>query len=183
MNPGTLAKRYRHLWTGEALSAIIFVVLLVAGAVQQGAWVNWIARAYGVGIVVWILMQAVVFWRWKLRLLAQGQRTLPAEVVLRFRFFKNLNWILIAAFPLVVLVEWLAAGGRLSHVDVGLGTLFLLGAIVEQINYYHYQLMYFDSRYDWRYLKLHKRFRIGSIARMLTPAIFDHDKPPISSQG
>ena len=176
MDPATLARRYRYLWAGEALSAIIFVVLLVASAAREGTWVNWIARAYGVGIVVWILVQAVVFWRWKSRLLAQGQRTLPAEVVLRFRFFKYLNWILIAAFPFVVLVEWLVAGRRISPLDIGLGMLFLLGAIVEQINYYHYQLMYFDSRYDWRYIKLHKRFRLGSIARMLTPTIFDHDK-------
>jgi hypothetical protein len=48
--------------------------------------------------------------------------------------------------------------------------------LLEQINYYHYQLMYFDSRYDWRYLMQNKRLRTGSIAKMLTPRISDHEK-------
>ena len=169
MNTAALAKRYRYLWTGEAGSAALFSSLLIMSAVWGNSWVHWIARAYSVGVVVWILMQAVVFWRWKLRLLAQEERTLPAPVVLRFRWFKSLNWILIGAFPLIVLVEWLATDRRLSKVDVGLGLIFLLGAILEQINYYHYQLMYFDSRYDWRYLMQNKRLRIGSIGKMLTP--------------
>jgi hypothetical protein len=64
-------------------------------------------------------------------------------------------------------------GGALSKVDVGLGLLFLLGGILEQINYYYYQLIYFDSIYNWRYLMQHKRLRIGSIAKMLTPGISD----------
>ncbi|HBB94130.1 MAG TPA: hypothetical protein DC054_01955 [Blastocatellia bacterium] len=170
MDTLTLARRYRYLWTGEAVSATIFIILLITGAVREGHWVNWIDRAYSVGIVAWILVQAVVFWRWKLRLLAQEHRALPPEVVLRFRWFKHLNWVLIVAFPLVVLVGWLLAGRRLSQADVGLGTLILLGAILEQINYYYYQLMY-DSRYDWRYLMLYKRLRIGSIAKMLTQRI------------
>jgi len=176
MDTEALAKRYRYLWTGEAVSATLFTILLVTSAVWEGSWVNWMARAYSVSVVVWILMQAVVFWRWKLRLLAQQKRTLPAPVVLRFRWFKHLNWVLIGAFPLTVLVEWLVTGGRLSQADVGLGLLILLGAILEQINYYHYQLMYFDSRYDWRYLMQHKRLRIGSIAKMLTPGISERDK-------
>lgn len=174
MDSETLAKRYRYLWTGEAVSATIFIILLVTIAVREGSWVNWIARAYSVSVVVWILVQGVVFWRWKLRLLAQAQRTLPAEVVLRFRWFKHLNWILIGAFPLVVLVEWFAAGRRLSQADVGLGMLIILGAILDQINYYYYQLMY-DSRYDWRYLMLYKRLRVGSIAKMLTQGISNQD--------
>lgn len=174
MDTETLAKRYRYLWTGEAVSATLFIILLVTSAVREGTWINWIARSYSVGVVVWILMQAVVFWRWKLRLLHQQQRTLPAQVVRRLRWFKHLNWILIGAFPLVVFAEWLLSGGRLSQADVGLGMLFLVGAILEQINYYYYQLMY-DNRYDWRYLMLHKRLRIGSIAKVLTQGISDQD--------
>jgi hypothetical protein len=176
MNNEALAKRYRYLWTGEAVSANLFILLLVTSAVRDGAYVNWIARAYSVGVVVWILLQAVLFWRWKLHLLAQEQRTLPAPVVLRFRWFKHLNWILIGAFPLIVSVEWLATGGHLNQADVAWGLLFVVGAVLEQINYYHYQLMYFDSRYDWRYLWKHRRLRIGRIAKMLTPSITDHQK-------
>ena len=176
MDTEALVKRYRYLWTGETVSASLFVLLLVIAAVRDGAYVNWIARAYGVVVVVWILMQAVLFWRWKLRLLAQEQRTLPAPIVLRFRRFKHLNWILIGAFPLIVVVEWLATDGHLNQADVGLGLLIVVGAVLEQINYYHYQLMYFDSRYDWRYLVQHKRLRVGSIAKMLTPSISDDGK-------
>src|SRR5688572_22873416 len=106
MDKAALTKRYRYLWTGEAVSATLFTAVLVINVVWDGSWVNWIARAYSVGVVVWILLQAVIFWRWKLRLLAQKERTLPAPVVLRFRWYKYLNWMLIGAFPLIVLVEW-----------------------------------------------------------------------------
>ena len=170
MDTAILARRYRYLWTGEAASATIFVILLIAGAAREGVWTNWIVRAYSIGVVVFILVQAVVFWRLKLRLLAQHQHDLPAEVVRRFHYFKHLNWILIGIFPLVVLVSWLVAGRSLNSADVWLGMLFLLGAILEQINYYYYQLVY-GTRYDWRYLMLHKRLRSGSIAKVLTPRI------------
>jgi hypothetical protein len=127
------------------------------------------------GIVVLILLQAVFFWRWKLRLLGQQLQTLPTEVALRFGRFKRLNWILIGAFPLVALGAWLVAGRTLDSVDVGLGMLFLVGAILEQINYYYYQLVY-GSRYDWRYLMLHKKLRSGSIAKVLTPGVIESEQ-------
>lgn len=176
MDTEALIKRYRSLWIGEAVSASLFILLLVTSAVRDGSYVNWIARAYGVGVCVWILLQAVLFWRWKLRLLVHERRMLPAPVVQRFRWFKRLNWMLIGAFPPIVLIEWLATGGHLNQIDVALGLLFVVGAVLEQINYYYYQLMYFDSRYDWRYLVQNRRLRMGSIARMLIPRISDNEK-------
>jgi len=171
----SLIRRYRSLWIGEAVSASLFFLLLVTSAVRDGSYVNWIARVYGVAVCVWILLQAVLFWRWKLRLLVHERRMLPAPVVQRFRRFKRLNWMLIGAFPIIVLIEWLATGGYLNQIDVALGLLFVVGAVLEQINYYYYQLMYFDSRYDWRYLVQNRRLRKGSIARMLIPGISNHE--------
>jgi hypothetical protein len=40
MDTKILAKRYRYLWTGEAVSATLFVVLLVTSAVWEGSWVK-----------------------------------------------------------------------------------------------------------------------------------------------
>ncbi len=40
------------------------------------------------------------------------------------------------------------------------------GAVLEQINYYYYQLMY-DNPYDWNYLRRERRLRRGSVAKVL----------------
>lgn len=50
--------------------------------------------------------------------------------------------------------------------DVWVRLAFTAGALLEQINYHYHQLMY-DSRYDWRYLRAHRRPRRGSIGKAL----------------
>ena len=166
MDKEKLAKRYRYLWTGEATSSILFVALLLIFAVADGVWSRWILRSYSVAVVVIVLSQSVVWWRWKLRLLSEGRRQMPSQFVANFGRLRWLNWALIAGFALAVLAKRWLIGELPADRDLWLGLMFLGGAVLEQINYYYYQLMY-DNSYDWNYLRTERRLRRGTIAKVL----------------
>jgi hypothetical protein len=166
MDRHKLAKRYRSLWTGEAASILLFVTLFLYYALADGQWRNWIVRTYSLTVVIFILLQGVAWWMWKLRILKAGQRMMPTVILKRFALFRQANWFLICLFPLVFILKWLVTNSLWSTKDVWLGSLFLVGALLEQINYYYYQLMY-DNRYDWAYLRQHRRLRRGSIGKAL----------------
>lgn len=166
MDPDKLRRRYQSLWTGEAFSALLFVVLLLWFAYQDGVWQRWLARSYSVGVVILILVQGIVWWRMKLRLLQQYQRQMPVHILRAFRWWRRVNWVLIGVYPLVVVIATQLTQQPLASPDTWLGLLFLGGAVLEQINYYYVQLMY-DSAYDWAYLRAHHRLRRGTIARAL----------------
>ncbi|MCL4267833.1 MAG: hypothetical protein KJ069_31995 [Anaerolineae bacterium] len=164
MDKETLQKRYQYLWTGEAFSAILFAAFLLWFAYQEGVWQKWIIRTYSLGIVILILIQGIVWWRWKLRLLRNNQRRMPAHVLNSFLFWRRTNWWLIGGFPLVVVIATQLTAQSVISTDVLFGLLILGGAMLEQINYYYVQLMY-DSSYDWTYLRTHHRLRRGTIAK------------------
>lgn len=161
-----LAKRYRSLWTGEAASILLFVILFLYYAQTDGQWSNWIVRTYSLVVVILILIQGSVWWIWKLRILQASQHTMPMAILRRFAWLKKANWFLICLFPLVFILKWLVTNSLWSTNDVWWGTLFMVGALLEQINYYYYQLMY-DNRYDWAYLRQQRRLRPGSIGKAL----------------
>lgn len=164
MDKITLQKRYQYLWTGETLSATLFVAILLWSAWRDGVWQHWIVRTYSLGVVILILIQGATWWRWKLRVLANDQRHLPAPVLAAFRRWRRINWWLIGAFPLIVVAAQRLTGQALISVDAVVGLLIWIGAILEQINYYYTQLMY-DNAYDWAYLRTHRQLRRGTIAK------------------
>lgn len=166
MDKNTLARRYTSLWTGEITSATLFAALLLWSALRDNHWQHWLVRGYSVSVVIFILIQGTVWWRWKLHVLKQNQRTIPESVLRRYRMWRTINWGLIACFPLVVFAALSLADQPASSLDKWLGLLFWLGAILEQINYYYVQLMY-NSRYDWQYVKTQRRLRTGTVAKAL----------------
>lgn len=166
MEPEALKRRYRSLWIGEATAIVVFVASFLVYALPDADWPNWIARTYSLMVIIVILVQGIVWWRWKLRILQAGERMMPLSVLRWFRRFRSVNWLLIALFPLVLWLKWQWTGLPLMNRDSWWGLLFLVGAILEQINYYYVQLMY-DSAYDWNYLRTHRRLRPGSIGKSL----------------
>lgn len=166
MDKDALRRRYTYLWTGETLSSVLFVALLLWLASRDGVWQHWIARSYSLAVVVLILGQGIAWWRLKLRLLDRGQRQAPAPALASFRRWRRINWWLIGAYPLVVVAGALLTGRPLLSFDSWIGLAILSGALLEQINYYYWQLMY-DSPYDWAFLRAHRRLRRGSIGKAL----------------
>ena len=166
MKKESLSRRYTSLWTGEAVSATLFAALLLWYAYRDDEWQHWVARTYSVGVVIFILIQGVFWWRWKLHVLKQNTRMMPTHVLRRYRQWRTVNWWLIGAFPFVVLGGTALTGQPIHSNDTWLGLLFLGGAILEQINYYYVQLMY-NSSYDLRYLQTNGRLRPGTVAKAM----------------
>ena len=161
-----LARRYRYLWTGEAAAVLTFLGLFLYHFPAGRHWSYWLVRAYGLAILIWILLQGISWWRLKLHVLRAGQRGVPVVTLIWFRRFKWTNWLLIGLFPLVLWLKQWVAGTPGSSTDTWVGLLLTGGALLEQINYYYYQLIY-DSRYDWAYLRTHRRLRRGNIGAAL----------------
>jgi hypothetical protein len=101
MTKEALRRRYNYLWTGETVAAILFVILFLWAAYQDGVWRRWIIRSYSLAVVVTILIQGTCWWRLKLQLLNSEERHLPSHVLESYRNWRRINWVLIAAFPFV----------------------------------------------------------------------------------
>jgi hypothetical protein len=115
MERKALARRYRYLWMGEATNILIIIVVFLYYALMDGKWSNWIARTYSLTIVIIILLQGVIWWRWKLRVLHAGQRTMPLRILIRFRRFRWVNWLLIGLFPVVLWLKWWLTDSFRTH--------------------------------------------------------------------
>lgn len=162
MGPKALAKRYQYLWSGEAFSLVMFNGFLVRGILQDPVWTNWIVRTYGLLIVNGILLQGIYWWLLKARLLRNGRKSVPSQTARRYGTLRWVNWAAIALLPIVLYGKQRLTGQLGSSKDTMYGLLIWGGAILEQVNYYYYQLMY-DNRYDWYYLRTRKRLRPGNI--------------------
>lgn len=166
MNKEALRRRYISLWTGEATAALFFTILLLWSMHHDGIWQCWIARTYSLSVVNIILIQAVIWWRWKVHLLNRDERSMPAQVLRQYQRWRAINWWLIGGFPFVVIFATSITGQSIDSLDTWLGLFILAGALLEHINYYYVQLMY-NSAYDWKFLCTHRRPRLGTVAKAL----------------
>ena len=146
-----------------------FIVVFALFVPLEQSWRSWTLRAYGTAIFVAILVQGAVWWRGRLRDL---QARLPRPDAAELRVFdrlRGINWILLAAFPL--LVAWMRAiSGPIPPADLGWGLALAFCAVIEQVNYYHHQLSY-GYGLDFWYLRRNRRLRRGNIARYLDAAV------------
>lgn len=155
-----LITRFRALRNWEAFNIGFFLALL-------GLWVQrahpptWLLTAYSVFIVCFILGQGSLYWHLKARSLQQRQRTLPTWFAPLFTWFHHSTCILLGLFPLIALGLW--AMQRMTLRELGWASAIAGFALLEYVNYYHYQLMH-DTRNDWRYLLQHHRLRKAPLA-------------------
>lgn len=163
-----LVRRYRYLWTGELVAAAAFLLLFLIYVPLEQPWPSWILRVYGLAILLFLLGQGAFWWR-GLLLDIQAHRRNPTLATLRvFERLRRINWVAIAGFPL--LAVWRATASEpTSTADLGWGIALATAALIEQINYYHYQLSYGYGQDLW-YLRRHRRLRRGNIARHLDAA-------------
>jgi hypothetical protein len=161
-----LAKRYRSLMLGEATSMAVFTLLFIWRLADDGwQWRDWLLRGYGLLAILLILAQGTYLWFYKRRTLQQGQSDVDEDMAKRLRTFRTFNWVMLAFYlPFIGIVYWL--NGELHFPDIFYGTFLTIFALLEQINYYYYQLMY-DNRADLAYLFHHKRLKKGFVAREL----------------
>ena len=159
-----LARRLRSLWTLELFDSFFLPGVLLLSSCQLDQALG-LFSASSAALVAWLLWQGSAYWWLKLRALRQGTR-IPAETLRSFRVLRPVNWVLIGLVPVLLVVSGLVGPGISSLLDLVAGAGFYSLAVLEQVNYYHYQLMY-DCPPDWRTLVERKRLMRSSLARAL----------------
>lgn len=117
---------------------------------------NWQPFAYSMFVLCIILAQGTFYWYLKLQSVYKNTQDLPSYFKQTFSAFKGVNVALLSMY-LVFMI-----GNRITtfipfQVSFWSNALFVF-VILEQINYYHYQLSH-DSLNDIRFLIKHKRIR------------------------
>lgn len=148
-------RRLRYLRNWEFVNIFLMPVFIyISLAVLWGK--DWLAFGLGAFIISFILAQGAFYWHLKLRCVQENRAALPPYFHRLFTFFKRSNLALIALYPILAVAGWLLPGLHfrapvLAHFVYGFGVL-------EQVNYYYYQLSH-DNANDIRYLLKYKRLR------------------------
>ena len=159
-----LIKRLRYLWTWELFDSFFLpaIAVFTARIVRRPLGVVSICA---MALVAWLLWQGAAYWWLKLQAIRTHSDIAPRYLGW-FSAFKKVNWILIGLLPLFVLARLLGGAAFSSGPDVIVSLGFYVLAVLEQINYYHYQLIY-DTAADWRYLKTHKKLKPSKLSQDL----------------
>jgi hypothetical protein len=161
----TLSTRLKYLRSRELLAAVLLPAVIVWRWMDRGGDIAWGVRLGALALLAYILVQGTLYWHLKLQTLENQQR-LPSWFHPLFRAFFYSNLLAIAA---ILVALWSMGRSGLSDPDIGWTVGLLVGAVLEHINYYHYQLMY-DTRASISHLLRNRRLRKAAlgidIARM-----------------
>ena len=157
-------KRLRYLWTWELFDSFFFPAFVIFLSRTLNKPVGFFAIA-SAGLVTWILWQGAAYWWLKLRAVKHDTEIAPQHLR-RFAVLQKVNWTLIGLMPVALAILGMRGSFFRSGPDLTVGLGLYLLAILEQINYYHYQLMY-DCPSDVRYLAAHKRLKRSKLHRDL----------------
>lgn len=153
-----LPARMRYLRNAEAFCALALPAIFCFDWQKSGDPVAWTMRGAALVLVSYILAQGGLYWHFKLRSLTLRQ-PLPAYFLPLYRFFKWSNYAVIATVAALIVSSNDAAA---SDADLKWSYGLLAFAVLEQINYYHYQLMY-DTRAAFNYLRRNGRLRRAAL--------------------
>ncbi len=159
-----LVERLRYLWRWELFDSVFLpaVVLFISKTQHKSMG---LFTVYSLGLVTCILWQGAAYWWLKLQAL-QTNTTIRQKYLRWFKGFKKANWVLIGILPVLLAGNSLLGTPLRLSFNVIAGLSFYILAILEQINYYYYQLMY-DCPSDWHYLIAHKKLKRSSLNRDL----------------
>lgn len=155
MKRSRLIKRMTSLRNWESFNVVFFTVLLVLW-IEANQPRTWYLTAYSVFLVCYILVQGSLYWHLKMQALRRRHRVLPAYFPFLFTWLHRSTCALLAFFPVFALVSWSAQ--QASVAELFWSSAIAGFALLEYINYYHYQLKH-DTVNDLRYLLRYKRFR------------------------
>ncbi len=157
-----LQDRMKYLRRGEAIGAIVLPLVCVFKWSRSDEAVAWDLRGAALILVSFILLQGTLYWHLKMRSLDQRQ-PLPDYFSSLFRSFQVVNMLAIAA----MLVALLRTGA--GHEDMVWASWLMVLVVLEQINYFHYQLMY-DARGAFAWVWRNRRLRKAALALDLARA-------------
>lgn len=159
---GKIIKRLRYLWRWELFDSFFFPALVIFLSLTLDKPVGLFTIA-STGLVTWILWQGAAYWWLKLRAVQADAEIAPRHLR-RFAMLQTVNWALIGLISIGLAILGIRGSGFQSSLDAVAGLGLYTLAILEQINYYHYQLMY-DCASDVRYLVTHKRLKRSKLQR------------------
>lgn len=150
--------RMKYLRTAEALCAFGLPLIFWLDWRKTVGPVAWDLRIATTVMMSVILLQGALYWHLKLRSFTLHQ-PLPAWFRHLYNTFKYINVLLIAALVLLLSQRYAAV----TTEDLWWAGCILALVVAEQINYFHYQLMY-DTRGAFAYLRRHGRLRVAALA-------------------
>ena len=158
MAPRGLPERLRYLRSREALAAVLLPAVIAWAWWNKGGDIAWGLRCAALVVFAAILLQGTLYWHLKLGQVVHD-RPLPSWFRPLFCAFKWSNLAAIGA-----LLAGLVPLDRqaVTAADFKWTAGLLAGAVLEQVNYYHYQLMY-DTREAFRYLRRNRRLRKAAL--------------------
>lgn len=154
----TLPARMTYLRNAEAFCSLALPALFCYDWQKSSDPVAWGMRSAALVLISYILLQGVLYWHLKLQTVVQRQ-PMPAYFQPLYRFFKHSNVVLIAAVAAFVAAM---NDDATTTADLAWSYGLLVFAVLEQVNYYHYQLMY-DTRAAFAYLRRNGRLRKAAL--------------------
>ena len=160
-----LVARMKYLCFSEAVIAVIALAVLPGYWLSTSTHVDWYVRTPPLLLVCFILAQGALYWALKYRQYAHNV-ALPLWLPSLFRFFR---WSNVVGFAVLAVALALAAWHGAAATDLAWGAGLWVFAALEQINYYHLQLMY-DTRGALRRLRQTRRLRTPMLANDIRSA-------------
>jgi len=136
-----LNNRVNYLRRMEALAAVLLPIIFIVYWRKSITGVDWPLGLSALFSVSYLLAQGAIYWQLKHRALLASAR-LPRYFGRLFNGFKASNLVLFGAIALGFILQ-LTRTGWIIQLAWPLG-IFMF-AVLEHINYYHYQLMYDTS--------------------------------------
>lgn len=152
----TIPSRIRYLRNAESFCAVALPAVIGYHWQKAPDVVAWDIRGAALALVSYLLLQGALYWHLKLRTVVRRQ-PLPAFFQPLYRFFQYSNLLLIAAVAALI-----ATHGAATSTDLLWSCGLLAFVAAEQINYYHYQLMY-DTSAAFAYLRRNGRLRKAAL--------------------
>lgn len=145
-----------YLRNAEVVCAVALPVLFCYTWQKSPMPVAWEMRIAALALVSYLLLQGAGYWQLKLRAIRLRQ-PLPSFFRPLYRGLQYSNGVLIAA-----VAAFMATHGTASQEDLLWSLGLLTFVVAEQINYYHYQLMY-DTGAAFAYLRRNGRLRKAAL--------------------
>lgn len=153
-----IQSRMKYLRNAETFCAVFLPLLFWNDWRGSDGPVAWDLRIAATALMSYILLQGALYWHLKLRGFTR-HRPLPAWFTPLYQGFKYSNVIAMAA-----MLAWLAHRAvAVTSADLWWAACVLALVAAEQINYFHYQLMY-DTRAAFAYLRRNGRLRQAALA-------------------
>ncbi|MPQ57782.1 hypothetical protein [Duganella sp. FT27W] len=153
-----LSNRFNYLRGMEALAAIVLPIIFILDwrkSVTGGHWPLGLSALFSVS---YLLLQGALYWQLKHRALS-ASAPLPRYFDRLFSGFKVSNLMLFCAVALGFITQLASAGW---NIQLAWPLGIFLFAVLEHINYYHYQLMY-DTFASVRYVLRNRRLRKAAL--------------------